>query len=260
MIRCARAILSFCLIAVFAQLVGCSNRIADEYDNPVLHLQASSYSLGASDSHAVEEKANLYAGVSNSFFKPYFKAERLTYPPKNLVMLVLKQEKEIQLYTHQGSGWRYIVSIRIRAASGHAGPKLKQGDKQVPEGIYRVVDFNPHSLFHLSMGLNYPNDFDVQRARAEGRDDLGDNIFIHGNAVSIGCIAIGDDGINVLFPLAVKLGVNSMVVIIAPRDFRLKAPVFSGSTNPWDRRLYVDLQRYMSLLPAPKHDDVIRFA
>ena len=245
---------------IFVQLIGCSSRITDEYNNPVLNLQESSYSLGASDVRAVEKKANLYAGVSDGFFKPYFKAERLAYPPKNLVMLVLKKEKEIQLYTHQGSGWRYIVSIRIRAASGHAGPKLKQGDKQVPEGIYRVVDFNPHSMFHLSMGLNYPNDFDVQRARAEGRHNLGDNIFIHGNAVSIGCIAIGDGGINVLFPLAVKLGVNRIAVIIAPRDFRLKAPVFSHATNPWMRRLYLDLQRYMSMFPVPQQDDVIRFS
>ena len=78
---------------IFVQLIGCSSRITDEYNNPVLNLQESSYSLGASDVRAVEKKANLYASVSDGFFKPYFKAERLAYPPKNLVMLVLKKEK-----------------------------------------------------------------------------------------------------------------------------------------------------------------------
>ena len=63
---------------------------------------------------------------------------------------------------------------------------------------------------------------------------MGDNIFIHGNAVSIGCIAIGDGGINVLFPLAVKLGVNRIAIIIAPRDFRLKSTGFFSRYQPVD--------------------------
>ena len=245
---------------LFFQLAGCDNYIEDEYDNPVLHLQHEPYSLGASDAQAVMEKAMLYRRDSDKFFRPILKREGLSYQIQNLVLLVLKREKEIQLYTHQGSHWHYIVSIRIRALSGHAGPKLKQGDMQVPEGIYRIMDFNPHSHFHLSMGINYPNQFDVERARAEGRDNLGDDIYIHGNAVSAGCVAIGNAGINVLFPLAVELGVKRQVVIIAPYDFRVHSPGAQvSSANPWLQHLYSDLVRYMTLLPVPKRDHVVRF-
>lgn len=44
-----------------------------------------------------------------------------------------------------------------------------EGDKQVPEGLYKIEGFNPNSSYHLSMKLNYPNAFDLQHANKEGR-------------------------------------------------------------------------------------------
>jgi murein L,D-transpeptidase YafK len=59
-----------------------------------------------------------------------------------------------------GQGWAFIHSYLIRSGSGRLGPKLRSGDHQVPEGIYRVTGFNPKSRFYLSMRLDYPNEFD----------------------------------------------------------------------------------------------------
>jgi murein L,D-transpeptidase YafK len=84
----------------------------------------------------------------------------------------------------------------MKRASGKAGPKLREGDGQVPEGIYRIDGLNPNSSYHLSLKLNYPNDFDLEQARTEGRTELGGDIFIHGKAVSIGKTRAGRVGIR----------------------------------------------------------------
>ena len=57
-----------------------------------------------------------------------------------------------------------ICVYPVLGASGVLGPKLKEGDRQVPEGVYRVPELNPNSDFHLSLRLDYPNEFD----RAQG--------------------------------------------------------------------------------------------
>ena len=67
----------------------------------------------------------------------------------------------------------------ILAASGVLGPKLREGDKQVPEGIYGAEALNPNSKFHLSIRLNYPNTFDRRMAQSDGRTQLGGDIMIH---------------------------------------------------------------------------------
>lgn len=81
--------------------------------------------------------------------------------------------------------------------SGNIGPKLKQGDRQAPEGFYfvRPSQLNPNSSYHLSFNLGYPNAFD----RAHGR--TGDYLMVHGNCVSIGCFAMTDDGMEEIYTL-----------------------------------------------------------
>ena len=78
----------------------------------------------------------------------------------------------------------------------HPGPKRKEGDRQVPEGCYTIAVFNPKSRFHLSLGLDYPNESD--RILADPARPGGE-IYIHGSAVSIGCLPLGDAGIEELY-------------------------------------------------------------
>ncbi len=65
-------------------------------------------------------------------------------------------------------------------------PKFKEGDGQIPEGIYGIEYLNPNSKFHLSMKINYPNSFDKEMAKIDNRKNLGGDIMIHGSNKTIG--------------------------------------------------------------------------
>ena len=84
--------------------------------------------------------------------------------------------------------------------SGDFGPKRKQGDKQVPEGIYKLSAFNPVSDYHLSLGISYPNASDRAHSSAS---DLGGDIYIHGSCVTVGCLPMTDELVKELYVLSV---------------------------------------------------------
>ena len=154
-----------------------------------------------------------------------FEQAGIAWPPAKIALLALKQSRKLWASTH--GKWYLIHTYAILGASGTAGPKLRQGDKQVPEGVYKILWLNPKSRYHLSMKLNYPNAEDRRHARNEGRNNPGGDIFIHGKDVSIGCIAIGDPAIEELYTLAQRIGVKKVSVYIAPSDPRqhlLRAP------------------------------------
>ena len=69
-----------------------------------------------------------------------------------------KQEKKIELWAKNKSDQKYqlVKEYKICSTSGKLGPKRKQGDLQIPEGFYHIDRFNPHSVFYLSLGINYP--------------------------------------------------------------------------------------------------------
>ena len=154
-----------------------------------------------------------------------------------------------------GQGRRRIQFIRdysIQAASGVSGPKLRQGDRQVPEGVYRIAGLNPNSHYHLSMKLNYPNEFDLYHADQEGRFDPGGDIFIHGKAVSIGCLAMGDEAIEELFVLAAQVGKENVKVVIAPRDPRtLPLDTDTEGMPEWAGELYDQISSELQALSPP---------
>lgn len=116
-------------------------------------------------------------------------------------MRIFKESNELELWL-QGSGKNreYVLfrNYKICYWSGTLGPKLKQGDHQSPEGLYRVSagQMNPHSRYHLSFNLGYPNAYDRAKKRT------GNYLMVHGNCVSIGCYAMGDDNIEEIYTLA----------------------------------------------------------
>lgn len=85
--------------------------------------------------------------------------------------------------------------------SGGLGPKRREGDRQVPEGLYVIDRFNPDSAYHLSLGIDYPNASD--RVRSDPKNP-GSDIFIHGSDVSIGCLAMTDPVIEEVYAMAVR--------------------------------------------------------
>ena len=110
---------------------------------------------------------------------------------------IFKEEKQLELWVDDGKQFKLLKTWPICKFSGALGPKLKEGDGQAPEGFYFVprARMNPHSRFHLSFNLGYPNSYD----RSHGR--TGSALMVHGNCVSIGCYAMTDPRIEEIYSL-----------------------------------------------------------
>ncbi|MEI6338364.1 MAG: L,D-transpeptidase family protein [Verrucomicrobiota bacterium] len=176
-----------------------------------------------SNPRTVEEVVAALGPAVKSRLEPAFQNAGLSYPPARITLLAYKAEKRLDLQAANASGkFRPVLSWPILAASGTAGPKLREGDCQVPEGTYRIAELNPNSRFHLSLRVNYPNADDIARANTDGRDlsTLGGDIMIHGGAASIGCLAIGDPAVEELFVLAALTGLDEIGLVIASCDLR----------------------------------------
>ncbi len=190
----------------------------------------------------VSDVVNAYGNTSRDRLVPYFQKAGVQYPPSQITLLAVKDTKKLELWVSNEGEPVYIRSYPVLATSGILGPKLEEGDKQVPEGIYSLEYLNPNSAFHLSMKLNYPNEFDLKHAQAEGRTEPGTNIFIHGKAISIGCLAMGDEVIEELFVLTSLVGKKSVTVAIAPSDPRKDDILELASGRPdWVNELYLDI-------------------
>lgn len=191
-----------------------------------------------------------YGPLAEIRMKPHFMRAEMDYPPQEVVLLATKEEKELELWARNDGDFKFIRSYPIRKASGGPGPKLREGDKQVPEGIYRITHLNPNSQFHLSMRLNYPNAYDLMRAAKEGRSNPGGDIYIHGKAQSTGCLAVGDIAIEELFVLVNTIGTERTSVVIAPHDPR-KKPLdgFASHLPLWAVELYADISREFAKYP-----------
>ena len=111
---------------------------------------------------------------------------------------IFKEEKELELWVDDGKQFKHFKTWPICKYSGTLGPKLKEGDRQAPEGFYFVPRsrMNPRSRFHLSFNLGYPNAYDRAHKRT------GSALMVHGNCVSIGCYAMTDPGIEEIYSLS----------------------------------------------------------
>ena len=112
---------------------------------------------------------------------------------------VFKRESELEVWKEREDGHYYhYKTYPICNWSGNLGPKQRTGDKQAPEGFYRVTKgrLNPKSKYHLAFNLGYPNSYD----RARGRS--GKYLMIHGNCRSVGCYAMTDALVEEIYALA----------------------------------------------------------
>lgn len=140
---------------------------------------------------------------------------------------VFKKDKQLELWIKSKSVQEYKLfhTYLICASSGDLGPKRMQGDGQVPEGFYNVSVFNPYSNYYLSLGVSYPNKSDKVLGST---GNLGGDIMIHGNCVTIGCMPLTDDKIKEVYVLAVEArnsGEETIPVHIFPtrmNDDRMK--------------------------------------
>ena len=203
----------------------------------------------------VESRVAQYGATADARWKPFFAATRVAYPPQRLVFACLKDDAVLEVYAAASVNGelRFVRSLPVLAASGGPGPKLREGDGQVPEGVYAIELLNPTSRYHLSLRVGYPNDFDRRMAQRDGRTQLGGDIMIHGSNVSIGCLAMGDEAAEDLFVLAARTGLKKISVVIAPTDFRAH-PQAAAPKQPepaWLPDLYAEIERALAECPAP---------
>ncbi len=203
----------------------------------------------------VEERLQEFGDVVRDRLAPQFEAAGVEYPPTRLTFIGIKHDRVLEVRAFESSGdSRFICRYPILAASGGLGPKLREGDRQVPEGVYRVRELNPNSVYHLSIWLDYPNEFDWSRAAEEGRTEPGSEIMIHGGERSSGCLAVGDAAAEDLFVLAALVGIENVTVIFTPVDFRQQLFAPPVDAPEWTAQLY---ERIGEALSAHKTPDSI---
>jgi len=187
---------------------------------------------------------------ARSILREQCEASGLDYPPDRLWLVAMKKEEELEVWGRdRGKTWKLITTYPVKGSSGGPGPKLREGDRQIPEGVYSIDFLNPNSKYHLSMKLNYPNGFERRMARKSGRENPGGNIFIHGFVVSAGCLAIGNANIEKLFVLVHDADPSDTRVLIAPYNFQEVSGISVPSGAPdWTSLLYKWLRDLMKMI------------
>ena len=115
-----------------------------------------------------------------------------------ILVRLFKQEAELEIWKQDRSGhFALLKTYPICRWSGDLGPKVKEGDRQAPEGFYSIspAQMNPQSAYYLSFNTGYPNAF----AKALGR--TGSQLMVHGDCSSRGCYAMTDEQIAEIYSL-----------------------------------------------------------
>ncbi|MGB6960474.1 MAG: L,D-transpeptidase family protein [Candidatus Acidiferrum sp.] len=132
---------------------------------------------------------------------PQQKADRIVVHKSERTMTLFRDSKVLKTY-------------KVALSTDPVGPKEREGDHKVPEGLYVVDAKNAHSKFHLALHISYPNAADRERARKPGVKP-GGNIEIHGLGPNFGwvgslhrqvdwtdgCIAVTNSEIEEIWPL-----------------------------------------------------------
>src|SRR5450755_1748824 len=186
-----------------------------------LFSQNSGYSVHFLDYQKTFPKISEMISREEDTLQKQFLAKQLVWPARFVYIRSFKYDSEMEVWVKNRSSDKYKLfkTYKICALAGTLGPKRLAGDYQVPEGFYYINEFNPHSEYHLSLGLNYPNASDRMLSDST---QPGGQIFIHGSCVTTGCIPITDAQIEQLYILAEHakdMGEDFIPVHIFPVNF-----------------------------------------
>lgn len=137
-------------------------------------------------------------------------------PEAAMMVRIFKEEDTLEVWKQRRDGsYALFKSYEICTWSGELGPKMREGDRQAPEGFYTITPalLNPNSSYYLAFNLGFPNKYD----RTYGR--TGSHLMVHGACSSAGCYAMEDDQIAEIYALAresFKGGNRSFEVQIFP--------------------------------------------
>jgi murein L,D-transpeptidase YafK len=140
---------------------------------------------------------------------------------------IYKLESELEVWVQKDGGFERFATYPICYWSGRLGPKLKEGDRQAPEGFYTVDKdaLNPNSRMHLSFNLGFPNAYD----RGKGR--TGSFLMVHGGCSSIGCYAVTNDVVDEIWAFVsaaldngqARIPVHAFPFRMTERNLRLRS-------------------------------------
>jgi hypothetical protein len=170
--------------------------------------------------------------------------------PTGVILVGLKSEMLLHVLVTGEAGRApvLVATYPWTVNSGKLGPKLREGDRQIPEGFYDIESLHPNSMYHLALRVAYPSAEDRAAAKAEGRSErsLGGDIMIHGRDGSVGCIAIGDPAIEEVFWLSALVGPENIRLLIAPSA---QPRVHIAAETPgWVAERYAKLEAEMGRL------------
>lgn len=152
---------------------------------------------------------------------------------------IFKESDELEVWVWRGETFRLFKTYTICDYSGGLGPKEREGDKQSPEGFYRVGtgQLNPWSKFHLAFNLGYPNEYDRLCKRTGGA------LMVHGRCSSVGCFAMTDYRMEEIYTIAeaaLSGGQESFAVHIFP--FRMTEENMRRHRHSRWRSFWLNLQ------------------
>lgn len=149
-----------------------------------------------------------------------------------LMVRVFKAESELEVWVERDGAYTPFATYPICYWSGTLGPKLREGDRQAPEGFYTITPAQLHhgGRWRRSLNLGYPNVFDRVNKRS------GSVILVHGGCDSVGCFAM-TDAVNAeiydLVSAALRMGAHHVPVHVFP--FRMTtANMAARAAGPWD--------------------------
>jgi murein L,D-transpeptidase YafK len=153
---------------------------------------------------------------------------------------VFKAESELELWMQNTAGtFTLLATYPICHWHGTIGPKLKEGDKQSPEGFYSVglPQTRLVGRWRKAFNLGFPNVHDQLLSRT------GSYILIHGGCSSVGCFAMTDDVQTEIYDLAtaaLSSGQDRFQVHVFP--FRMTAENLSRHADHEWAHTWVDLK------------------
>lgn len=182
---------------------------------------STSYNVRFLDNQKSYPKISEMMSREDDTLQKQFAAKQLVWPARFVYIRSFKYDSEMEVWVKnkQNEKYKLFKTYKICALAGSLGPKRMAGDYQVPEGFYYINEFNPRSLYHLSLGLNYPNASDRMLCDLS---QPGGDIYIHGSCVTTGCIPITDGQIEELYVLAAHakdMGQDFIPVHIFPVNF-----------------------------------------
>lgn len=157
-----------------------------------------------------------------------------------VLLRVFKAESQLEVWLEDDGRYVRFASYPICYWSGTLGPKLREGDKQAPEGFYTITLDQLHhgGRWPRSLNVGYPNVFD----RVNGR--TGSHILVHGGCDSAGCFAMTDAVNAELYDLvagALRRGQGHVPVHVFP--FRMtNVNLAAHGTGAWEE-FWRDLKR-----------------